>query len=566
MSSGDLPTKKISRVRTFQDDISSIRPGETKSPAAPGFQETGKETAPIKQKLSEENIFRVPKPNLSVVANPQIVASGTDKKSALIPVAIPKKNDLSDAVKGLTSHSPFQKTTNGQGGTLSNQVISKEDLVSIRKDVPTTIISDDTSGEGSIITDKKRTRFSLVASIGEAAQTWFTTERESFKDRAGAKRKAIPTVRPVADRKEILQKAAEQSAMAPRDDHLQLATKFALPKAKAKQDNAPIQIKKKSPPEKPAWSHFTGHQKDQVPQERVASATDVAEKVSEQPVATVLPPPPTEKTSPTTVPTPMPTIATPPVTKETPEISEKIESKPPAIKFVGKKNKSSFAGLSKFLTYAGIVTVMIIAATSGIGLVWWLFSGSNQPQTLTSTSTPAPLIQAVLVNYEDNIRITLPLRKEELWQSILSAEARTSSGLVLVSPMNPDDTTPTTEEILAVVNWQANPAFLRSIEKINFGRYRGVPFIVIRTTNFDTAFGSLLSAEATLPKDLTIFTYENVEVLEGRFTDELIQNHDIRVLKKVSGQDALVYSFVNRNTIVITSDRDTFLEVANRLR
>ena len=175
-------------------------------------------------------------------------------------------------------------------------------------------------------------------------------------------------------------------------------------------------------------------------------------------------------------------------------------------------------------------------------------------------------VQPELVTYEQNVPITLPLRKEELWQDILNTKTSSSSGLVLLLLLNDDNTPATTSEILEKINWPSNSAFLKNIEEVNFGLYNGVPFMVIKTTNFDTVFGGLLASESTLSEDLSLFISSSTDKLSINFIDELIQNHDIRVLKSESGRDALVYGFVNRNTIVITSDRETFSEVANQIR
>lgn len=574
MQNGDLPPKKISKIRTFQNDISSVRPTTSKLTSLATKAVPVTEVASNKEKFSTQTIFRPPTANTPIVTKPQILEDRIVEELALPPIAITEKN---------IPKTPFNEPTGGpsleQLPIVSKkkplaQILPKETLASIANDDISEVISDDTSAEGSIITDQKRTRFSLSSSLVAAVRAWFIDEKESFKDRAEIKRKAIPTVRPVEKRKEILQKAAEQSAIAPRDDHMQLATKFALPKTKAKEDDAPIQIKKKAVSEKPSWSHFTEKLSKPTPEEKAAPTISVPEKVFLQTNGTFLPPVQVreEPLPPTSTP-PLPTevaatknIQSESITSTIPSIPTTLESKPPAIKIVGNKNKISFKGLGKFFTYAGMTIVIIIAITSGAGLVWWLFSNVGQSPTLSLTEENVPVTTPELVSYEDIVNISLPLKKEELWQSILNVEARAGSDLVLVSLMNPDNTPATASKILTTINWPANSAFSRNIEKINFGRYRGVTFIVIRATDFDSAFGGLLSAEAALPEDLNILTKDNTEALSDNFTDELIQNHDIRVLKKESGGDALVYGFVNRNIIIITSDRNTFSEVANHVR
>lgn len=570
MQNGDS-SKKISRIRTFQNDISSVRPGTTQASSVEN--DAIKETPINAQKLSEQTIFKPIVPSAPPVTEPKILEEKIVKGPTHPPVAPPTSAPETPLQKPRTTTLPTQSPIVSDNKQL-NKAIPQETLASIVDTDVSQVISDDTSSEGSIITDQKRTRFSLTSSTIEALKAWFSNEKESFKDRAETKRRAIPTVRPVENRKEVLQKAAKQSAMAPKDDHQQLATKFAtLPKTEITQNDKPVQIKKKAAPAKPSWSHFTDTQKKQELEEASTPTTPTPPKTPE-PIKTVLPPAPAVKQNSAGL---MPAFKEPEVSKPIPTtpINTQSTTPPPVaapavstpeIKVVGDKKKVSFAGLGKFLTYSGIAAVIVIAVTSGVGLVWWLFSNTSQTPTINLAEESVLPVRQDLVTYEQNVPTTLPLRKEELWQNIMNTESRSGSGLVLILLTNNNNTPATAAEILDTINWPSNSAFLKNIEEVNFGLYRNMPFMVMKTTNFDAVFGGLLSSEPTLTEDLDLFISSSTEALATNFTDELIQNHDIRVLKSSSGSDVLVYGFVNRSTIVITSNRETFSEVANQVR
>lgn len=359
--------------------------------------------------------------------------------------------------------------------------------------------------------------------------------------------------------------------MAPKDDHQQLATKFSLPKRAPEQEVAPVQIKKKLAPVKPSWSHFEGVQNKEVSKEIKQATPPVSEKINEKYNKTFLPETPVK----TEVPEPKPssplqtkeleTKPTPPIA--TPPIPTKQEApKTPAVKLVGVKNNAPF-NIKALLTYGGIAIVVVLAVTSGAGLVWWLFSNnSNQSTTVNLPEENPQPIRQELVAYQNNVITKLPLRKEELWQSVLSTRDTTNPSLILVSLMNSENTPATPAEILRTMNWPSNSAFLTNIERINLGTYSGIPFIVIRTTSFDTAFGGLLSAESTLLEDLDIFAEDNNEIVTENFIDELVQNHDVRILRNQAGLDVIVYGFVNRNIIIITANKSSFSEIANLIR
>lgn len=559
MKSDDSATKKVSKIRTFQSDITSVK--QNKGESLP--TETAKVTteAPITKKVPEQTIFRKPSKELVPVIEPRIVEDNVVKETSL-----PVKTNQTVAPTPLKNHVEIQPSE--QIPKIINQDLPTK---SFPKENLDSIAINDASSEGSIITDQKRTSFSLMSSVVEAVQTWLADEKELIKDKAETKRKSIPTVRPVETRKEILQKAAVQSAMAPKDDHQQLATKFSLPKRAPEQEVAPVQIKKKLAPVKPSWSHFEGVQNKEVSKEIKQATPPVTEKINEKYNKTFLPETPVK----TEVPEPKPssplqtkeleTKPTPPIA--TPPIPTKQEApKTPAVKLVGVKNNTPF-NIKALLTYGGIAIVVVLAVTSGAGLVWWLFSNnSNQSTTVNLPEENPQPIRQELVAYQNNVITKLPLRKEELWQSVLSTRDTTNPSLILVSLMNSENTPATPAEILRTMNWPSNSAFLTNIERINLGTYSGIPFIVIRTTSFDTAFGGLLSAESTLLEDLDIFAEDNNEIVTENFIDELVQNHDVRILRNQAGLDVIVYGFVNRNIIIITANKSSFSEIANLIR
>ena len=50
-----------------------------------------------------------------------------------------------------------------------------------------------------------------------------------------------------------------------------------------------------------------------------------------------------------------------------------------------------------------------------------------------------------------------------------------------------------------------------------------------------------------------------------QFTDGLIQNKEVRVIRNNSGKIIFLYAFTDRNTLVFTTNEATFKEVLTRL-
>lgn len=100
--------------------------------------------------------------------------------------------------------------------------------------------------------------------------------------------------------------------------------------------------------------------------------------------------------------------------------------------------------------------------------------------------------------------------------------------------------------------------------------------LVTDVESFDQAFAGMLSWEESMEIDLefmtlgkSTFTGTSTESIpgtrSGEFIDRLIQNRDTRILYDNQGNVKLLYSFPNSQTLVITTNRDTFIRTLDRL-
>lgn len=98
-----------------------------------------------------------------------------------------------------------------------------------------------------------------------------------------------------------------------------------------------------------------------------------------------------------------------------------------------------------------------------------------------------------------------------------------------------------------------------------FGIHGGTdpaPLLVFKTDDFDTTFAGMLDWEATMSSDLApLFGTPT----RGEFEDVILRNKDTRVLKDQFGTIRLIYGFPNTETLVITTNENTFFEVFDRL-
>ncbi len=89
--------------------------------------------------------------------------------------------------------------------------------------------------------------------------------------------------------------------------------------------------------------------------------------------------------------------------------------------------------------------------------------------------------------------------------------------------------------------------------------------MVFKTSSYETSFAGMLKWEETLQQDLTPFLHASTTPGTTTFQDVVIRNKDVRVLKDTTGKAAILYSFPSKDTLVITTDEETFKEIIGRL-
>ena len=88
------------------------------------------------------------------------------------------------------------------------------------------------------------------------------------------------------------------------------------------------------------------------------------------------------------------------------------------------------------------------------------------------------------------------------------------------------------------------------------------PIFIFKTQDFDTTFAGMLDWEITMSSNLApLFG----PVVQGKFEDVILRNKDTRMLKDGENQTRIVYGFPNTETLLVTTNEDSFFEVFERL-
>lgn len=90
---------------------------------------------------------------------------------------------------------------------------------------------------------------------------------------------------------------------------------------------------------------------------------------------------------------------------------------------------------------------------------------------------------------------------------------------------------------------------------------------IIKTKNFSKAYSSMLSWEKTMWASFKPFlNSEDVNnISQFSFADEIVRNHDARVLKNTDNKSILTYAIFNKQFVVIATSREALSTILQRL-
>ena len=94
-------------------------------------------------------------------------------------------------------------------------------------------------------------------------------------------------------------------------------------------------------------------------------------------------------------------------------------------------------------------------------------------------------------------------------------------------------------------------------------------FLIFETNDYNTTYSKILEWEETMATDLKqLFNIKRDMgsdiVFSKEFVDLVINNKYVRVLYNENGEEVLLYSFIDKNKLLITDDKILFQEIINR--
>ncbi len=135
-------------------------------------------------------------------------------------------------------------------------------------------------------------------------------------------------------------------------------------------------------------------------------------------------------------------------------------------------------------------------------------------------------------------------------------------------------------DILGALKARIDPAFARALDQdFIYGIYSYKPngnFFLFKLNSYENAYAGMLSWEKTMDVDIGGLFYQKSNTISQiststsatstikTFQDKEIQNFDTRAYSDQNGNIYFFYTFIDRNTLIITSDEATLKEILSR--
>ncbi len=275
-------------------------------------------------------------------------------------------------------------------------------------------------------------------------------------------------------------------------------------------------------------------------------------------------------------------------------------------------NKKNNHVAAKILVF--IICILIIGGFAYIG-----FNSAKTPAQVELQKNPTQQVVNGILYSEISIPMYVHGKTRTLLINEISNEAsvKFSSGKVKSFVFNTTNSTNTApilaSEFLKIFAPSAPDLLLRNIKnEYVFGYYSyesNEPFIILKSTNYDSVFAGMLEWEGSMYADLSDFIFKNESLSSFKepsldkssstasttsstsssptstpsssgnqklvvsngseydtpFVDKVIANNDTRVLYRPNGNIAFFYTFFNRDTVIIATSEQTLKEIIYRL-
>lgn len=225
------------------------------------------------------------------------------------------------------------------------------------------------------------------------------------------------------------------------------------------------------------------------------------------------------------------------------------------VKYSGTRNRVFiyFGGLFFILGVAIVTSVYYIKSSDDVVI---------ERQVKTFLSPTKEIKIALASSTEDNIISTIVRERENFKLPINS--------VLYVNTVN-ENVPVDTSKILSVLAPSAPSSLVRSFyNKYMLGIYSydtNEVFLILSVNDYASSYSGMLKWEKDMPKDLAkIFSVDQDFLTRTySFSDLSIKNKDLRIIRDDAGKTIMLYSFIDKETLLITKNEKIFGAILARI-
>jgi hypothetical protein len=237
-------------------------------------------------------------------------------------------------------------------------------------------------------------------------------------------------------------------------------------------------------------------------------------------------------------------------------------------------------GRSIWLPLAGGAVIILL----GIGIAAGAYS-------YTHRTPAAPVVHGVpsIITFDESKEVSGA--GTALAQSIVDvANGASVPGNIIVTYLSLNGVPQEGGAVINALNLGAPDILLRNIDPastvgvISDSSGRAYPFFVFKVNSYERTFAGMLAWEPSMAQDLAAF-YPATSVAivptptttgsstpltvnapaSPYFSDAVVANHDVRILRDAQGRSIMLYGYHGKNTLIIARDEGAFTLLVNRL-
>ncbi len=244
---------------------------------------------------------------------------------------------------------------------------------------------------------------------------------------------------------------------------------------------------------------------------------------------------------------------------------EKLKSTPHLSEVALKKPRGENPFIHIFLAWGVRVGIVLVGVGLAIGASMYfnVFDRGTEPESETVVQNEPEIVEESSFMIGGTSEAFLTMLRDRVEEA--------PSGMTRFAVTIPDGAgarPATSEEVLSFIGVSLSGKTMRALnDTFTIGSItttRNEPFIVIQSYNFDILFSGFLAWESQLYEDFVPF-FGEAFFTNSRFKDAVRDNSSTRILYDAEGKEVFLYSFIDQNTVVITTSGEALSKLISHL-